>query len=339
MPTGSIQYKLDLQDNYDALSPEMVIQAIESLGYLSDARIIALNSYENRVYQVGIEEQTPVIAKFYRPNRWTDEQILEEHQFSTMLKELELPVIAPINSPHDQATLHRFGGYRFAIFARMGGQAPEPGDLDQLFRLGRLLGRIHAAGKEVNFQYRPTLSIDSYCIKPSEFLLQQDFIPGYLTAAFESLIDRLSSRLQENFAAINQLSFLRTHGDCHIGNIMWNRDSGPWFVDFDDCIMAPAVQDLWMLLAGDRASQTAQFSEILEGYEEFCSFNRAEIALIESLRSMRMVHYAGWLAKRWDDPAFPKSFPWFNTGSYWETLLNELEEQLLVMEEPPITLY
>lgn len=325
-----------LHNDYDNLTPELVISAVESLGYLSDARIFALNSYENRVYQVGIEEENPVIAKFYRPNRWSDAQILEEHQFSQMLNQLDLPVIDPI--ARDNKTLHEFAGYRFSISPRMGGQAPEPGDFDQLYRLGRLIGRIHAAGREVDFKHRTTLSIETYCTAASQFLLTQDFIPSHLIQSFESLIETLTTHLKEQFASVNNLKNIRTHGDCHIGNILWNRDSGPWFVDFDDCIMAPAIQDLWMLLEGDRASQTAQLSELLEGYEEFCTFNRAEIALIESLRSMRIIHYAGWLAKRWDDPAFPKNFPWFNTPTYWDTFLGEIREQLLIMEEPPIQL-
>ncbi|PIE40624.1 MAG: serine/threonine protein kinase [Gammaproteobacteria bacterium] len=324
-------------DNYDHLSPELVIQAVESLGYLSDARIFPLNSYENRVYQVGIEEQTPLIAKFYRPNRWSDEQILEEHQFSQMLNQLDLPVIDPICC--NGQTLHEFAGYRFSISPRMGGQAPEPGDFDQLYRLGRLIGRIHAAGKEKDFSHRTHLSIDTYCTTASQFLLNNQFIPNHLVATFEQLIEELTSQLEAQFAAVDNLQSIRTHGDCHISNILWNRDSGPWFVDFDDCIMAPAVQDLWMLLEGDRRSQTAQLAELLEGYEEFCDFNRAEIALIESLRSMRIVHYAGWLAKRWSDPAFPKNFPWFNTPHYWETLIGEIQEQLLLLNEEPIKLF
>lgn len=328
-----------LHDDYDHLTPDLVIQAIESLGYLSDARILALNSYENRVYQVGIDEQKPVIAKFYRPNRWSDEQILEEHQFSQALQQLDLPVIPPIQSPHDQTTLHQYEGYRFAIYQRMGGQAPEPGDFDQLYRLGQLIGRIHAAGKQSDFQYRPTLSIDTYCRKPSAFLLKNDFIPHHLQERFQTIIETLVAKLEELFASTHQLTTLRTHGDCHVGNILWNRDTGPWFVDFDDCLTAPAIQDLWMLLAGDRMSQTAQLSEVLEGYEAFCSFNLAEIALIEGLRSLRMIHYAGWLAKRWQDPAFPKSFPWFNTPNYWENFLMEMEEQLLILDEPPIRLF
>ncbi|MDX1694427.1 MAG: serine/threonine protein kinase [Ketobacteraceae bacterium] len=328
-----------LHDDYDHLTPDLVIQAIESLGYLSDARILALNSYENRVYQVGIDEQIPVIAKFYRPNRWSDAQIQEEHDFARTLEQLDLPVIPPILSPHDQQTLHRFGGYRFAVYQRMGGQAPEPGDFDQLFRLGRLIGRIHAAGRERAFEHRPVLSVETYCVAPGRFLLEQDFIPPHLTGRFETLVKAVGQKVSAIQADVDQLKIIRTHGDCHVGNILWNRDSGPWFVDFDDCLMAPAILDLWMLLAGDRPSQTRQLSEILEGYEEFCPFNRAEIPLIEGLRSLRMIHYAGWLAKRWDDPAFPKNFPWFNSANYWDNFMMEMEEQLMIMEEPPITLY
>ena len=328
-----------LHDNYDHLTPDLVIQAIESLGYLSDARILALNSYENRVYQVGIDEQVPVIAKFYRPNRWSDEQILEEHAFAHMLEQLELPVIPPIKSPHDQNTLHRFGGYRFALYPRIGGQAPEPGDFDQLYRLGRLIGRIHAAGREQAFLHRPTLTVALYCDAPGEFLLNSGFIPHHLQERFAAIVSSVSHKVNGLLQQVDRLHLIRTHGDCHVGNILWNRDSGPWFVDFDDCIMAPAIQDLWMLLAGDRQSQTGQMSEILEGYEEFCPFNRGELSLIEGLRTLRMIHYAGWLAKRWDDPAFPMHFPWFNTQNYWANFMTEMEEQLLIMEEPPITLY
>lgn len=323
--------------DYFALTPDVVISATESLGYLSDARIFPLNSYENRVYQVGIEEAQPLIAKFYRPARWTDAQILEEHHYSQHLLDLELPVVAPLQ--RDGKTLHHYEGYRFALYPRVGGQAPEPDDFDQLYRLGRLIGRMHAVGREHPFTERLCLSVDNYCTQPSQLLLEQRFIPAHLESRFTDLQHAIGEHALQQLDKIPQQEFLRTHGDCHIGNILWNRDTGPWFVDFDDCITAPAVQDLWMLLAGTRNNQQQQLSEVIEGYEEFCDFNRAELSLIESLRGLRMIHYAGWLAKRWDDPAFPKHFPWFNTENYWEMFMNELEQQRLVMNEPPLTLY
>ena len=327
-----------LLPNYDQLTPDLVISAVESLGYLSDARVFPLNSYENRVYQVGIDEETPVIAKFYRPLRWSDDQILEEHRFSEMLYRLELPVIAPIAALNDE-TLHRFGGYRFSLFKRQGGQAPEPGDFDQLHWLGRLIGRIHQAGKAEAFTYRPKIDIQSYCTQPAQDLIEHEFIPTYQRDQFQSIIRELTTHCTELFESTDKLTFIRSHSDCHVGNILWNRDTGPWFVDFDDCRMAPAMQDLWMLLAGDRPSQVAQLSEILDGYEEFCEFNYSEIQLIEALRSLRMIHYAGWLAMRWNDPAFPRAFPWFNTANYWPQLLAELQEQVLVMREEPLRLF
>jgi len=327
------------ETNYDKLMPDVVIQAIESLGYLSDARIFPLNSYENRVYQVGIDEDTPIIAKFYRPQRWSDESIREEHQFTQMLADLELPVIAPIQSPQDGETLHAFQGYRFSIFKRMGGCAPESDDFDQLYRLGRLIGRIHNAGSAAAFQYRPDISIQSYCLEPAQLLLENDFISSQHRDVFEKLIQSFDQKIQSHFKAAGDIEWIRTHGDCHISNILWNRDSGPWFVDFDDCRTAPAIQDLWMMLSGSAQNQRGQISELIAGYEEFHSFNPAELQLVESLRTLRMVHYAGWLAKRWSDPAFPLHFPWFNTEGYWMQFMTELQNQNMSLDLPGLTLF
>ena len=328
----------ELKSNYDDLTPDTVIDAIESQGYLSDARIIPLNSYENRVYQVGIDEQEPIIAKFYRPERWTDAQIQEEHDFTWELADAEIPVVPPIKNSNGE-TLFYYSGYRFSLFTRRGGQSPEPGDLDQLFRLGRLLGRIHIIGKERVFQQRPTLNIKTYGEEPTQLILDKHFIPAHLADRFEKVSETLLGKIDQALKNTNALTNVRCHGDCHIGNILWHRDLGPAFVDMDDCISAPAIQDLWMLLEGERHQKSLQISEVLEGYGEFMEFNKAELQLIEPLRALRMIHYAGWLAKRWDDPAFPMHFPWFNTDNYWTQHLAALDEQLLLLDEPPLSWY
>ena len=327
---------IELHPNYDHLSPDVVISAVESLGLLSDARIFPLNSYENRVYQVGIDEAEPVIVKFYRPQRWSDDAILEEHRYSQDLADLEIPAVAPMQ--FNGTTLHRFQGYRFAAFRRQGGQAPEQDDFDQLLWLGRLLGRIHNVGGTTQFQARPTLSIQRLITEPAQFLLENPFLPKYLKPRYEELINDFTSRFQSAFDVADP-QWIRCHGDCHIGNILWHRETGPWFVDFDDCQNAPAVQDLWMLLAGSRHEQIAQFSELLDGYEEFNDFNRRELQLIEPLRTMRMIYYAGWLARRWDDPAFTSNFTWFNTENYWQHHVGSLEEQRMLLDGEPFSLY
>lgn len=327
----------ELHPDYSHLTPDMVIAAVESLGFWSDARIFPLNSYENRVYQVGIEESEPMIAKFYRPSRWSDAAILEEHAFSQQLADLELPAVTPWRTPEGQ-TLHQYSGYRFALYRRQGGQAPEQDDFDQLLWLGRLLGRFHQAAQTTLFQSRPTLSVHRMIREPADFILQSEFLPPYLKDRYQQITTALEQRCQQAFDTVTP-DILRCHGDCHIGNILWHRDTGPWFVDFDDCVNAPAVQDLWMLLAGSRIEQRTQFSELLDGYEEFFDFNRRELQLIEPLRSMRMVYYAGWLARRWDDPAFPANFTWFNDAHYWQSHVNSLHEQLMLLDEEPFQLY
>lgn len=320
--------------DYAELSPDLVIQAVESTGRLSDARVLALNSYENRVYQVGIEDEAPLIAKFYRPGRWSDAQIREEHTFSRELAAAELPIVAPLADESGE-TLFRFGDFRFALFPRRGGQAPEPGDLDQLHRIGMLLGRLHAVGRRQPFTARAALTVERFLDVPARAVAQPGFLPAHLQARHEKVVAQLREAILatglENFPAI------RTQGDCHPGNIIWTRDDGPWLVDFDDCQAAPAVQDLWMLLAGSRHEQELQLAELLDGYEMFGEFATRELVLVEALRTLRMVHYAGWLASRWDDPAFPRHFPWFNSAQYWETHVAELEEQRVMLAEPPLS--
>lgn len=320
-------------EGYSQLSPDMVINAVESTGRLSDARVLALNSYENRVYQVGMDEGLPLIAKFYRPQRWTDAQIREEHIFSRELAAAELPVVAPIANENGE-TLFEFEGYRFALFLRKGGQGPEAGDLEQLHRIGMLLGRLHAIGAQQKFTHRPTLDIYRFLDLPSHVVLTQEFLPVVLRSRYQQVIAVLREKITG--LALEKFSHIRCQGDCHPGNIIWTRDDGPWLVDFDDCQSAPAVQDLWMLLTGTRHEQEMQLAELLDGYGMFCDFDARELLLIDALRALRMVHYAGWLAVRWTDPAFPRYFPWFNTDSYWHQHVAELEEQSRLMDEPPL---
>lgn len=315
--------------DFQQLQPNSIIEAVESLGLESDARIFPLNSYENRVYQIGIEQQHPLIGKFYRPHRWTDEQILEEHLFTQELASLEIPVIAPLS--FDGKSLIHFDHFRFALFPRRGGSTPELDRPEHLKWMGRFLGRIHLAGATRKFQHRPGIDVNSFAIEPSDFLLAQGFIPDYLESAYRSLIEDILKLLQQRFDAVDYQA-IRLHGDCHPGNILWT-EQGPHFVDFDDCRMGPAIQDLWMLLSGPLYEQKQQLDHILDGYYEFRDFNPAESRLIEVLRTLRIIHYAGWLAKRWDDPSFPMNFPWFNTSNYWEQHILTLREQFSLLQE------
>jgi len=320
---------------FETLTPDMVIDAVESTGIISDARILALNSYENRVYQVGVEEGEPLIAKFYRPGRWSREQILEEHDFTREMVALEIPVVPP--TLVGASTLSEYGGFQFALFPRRGGRSPEL-SLDNLLIMGRFIGRLHLAGAAKPFRFRQTLSVDGYARDSASFLLENDFLPKDLREAYSTLARDLITRIEQIFANCATPVQLRIHGDCHMGNVLW-RDDTPHFVDFDDTMTGPAIQDLWMLLSGDRGTQLAQLSELVDGYNEFHDFNPAELPLIEALRTMRLMYYSAWLARRWDDPAFPMSFPWFNTDSYWAGHILELREQLYALDEPPLTLF
>ena len=320
---------------YDSLTPDMVIDAVESVGYLSDARLLALNSYENRVYQVGIEDETPLIAKFYRPERWTRAQIMEEHQFSLELVDADISVVAPMMDSKG-ATLHEFGGFMFALFKRRGGYPPELDNLDNLFILGRTLGRIHGVGRAGKFKERITISVERMLIEPSQYLLE-NFIPASLREAYSSLTRDLQERVSSLYGEVQPSDLIRVHGDCHVGNILW-RDDCAHFVDLDDCAMAPAVQDIWMFLSGERHRRQLQLAEVVEGYSEFCDFDPRQLRWVEALRTMRIVHYAAWLGRRWEDPAFPRSFTWFNTERYWGEHILELREQLAALQEEPLQL-
>ena len=321
---------------YQDLTPDRILNAVESLGLRCDGRLLALNSYENRVYQVGIEESAPVIAKFYRPLRWTDEAILEEHRFTLELAERELPVVAPLIDETGRA-LHEFEGFRFSISPRQPGRAPELDDPDTLEWMGRFIGRIHAVGAIEPFAHRPTITIDTFGVEPYAYIIANGFIPPDLEAAYISTVEDALQRVRAAFARAEPISLIRLHGDCHPGNVLWS-DTGPHFVDFDDCRMGPAMQDVWMLLSGDRAAMTRQLSDFMEGYKEFHDFNPRELLLVEALRTLRLIHYSGWLAQRWSDPAFPASFPWFNTQRYWQDQILALREQAALMDEPPLFL-
>jgi Ser/Thr protein kinase RdoA (MazF antagonist) len=309
-----------------------VLQAVESVGLRSDGRLLALNSYENRVYQVGREDGDPVVAKFYRPGRWSDAQIREEHSFSLELEAAEIPLVAPLVI--DGETLHHHDGFRFTLFRRQGGHAPELEDRETRVWLGRFLGRIHAVGRSRPFGERPALTARSFGHESVATLRDSRWIPPHLETAFESLAADLLEHVGHAYARAGDVEAIRLHGDLHPGNLLW-RD-GPFFVDLDDCRSGPAVQDLWMLLSGDRYEMEAQLADVLEGYLQFADFDRRELQLVEALRTLRMLHHAAWLARRWEDPAFPVAFPWFGEPRYWEDLVLGRREQLAALQERPL---
>ena len=316
---------------YSRLTPDAVLDALESAGVRGDGRLLGLNSYENRVYQVYAEDGPPVIAKFYRPVRWSDAEILEEHAFALELAEREIPVVAPIMLAGK--TLNEFGGFRFAVYPRRGGRMPELDNPATLEWLGRFIGRIHAVGAVAPFARRPALDLASFGLEPRDWLLAHGFIPPDLLQSWRSVVDLALDGVRRCYERAGEVRAIRLHGDCHSGNVLWT-DSGPHFVDLDDARMGPAMQDLWMLVSGDRTAITQGLSDLLGGYEDFCEFDRREVALIEALRTLRLIHYSAWLARRWDDPAFPAAFPWFNTQRYWQDRILELREQVALMDEP-----
>lgn len=320
---------------FDALTPDFIMDAVESLGFACDCRILALNSYENRVYQVGIEDTDPLIAKFYRPRRWSREQILEEHQFCFELEEQELPVVAPWRDPKGESLFH-FRGFLLALFPRRGGHAPEFDNLDNLFILGRLLGRIHRVGAIHAFVERPAIDLQTFG-HDSISLLTESFVPPEYRESWLALSEQLMQALATVFETTREVSRIRVHGDCHSGNMLW-RDGAPNFVDFDDARKAPAVQDIWMLLSGDRMRQQVQLAKILEGYHQFHDFDLRELRLIEALRTLRMLYHSAWIGRRWNDPAFPRAFPWFNSAQFWNNQIIELREQLGALHDEPLQL-
>ncbi|ABN91228.1 serine/threonine protein kinase [Burkholderia pseudomallei] len=322
---------------FAGLTPERVLDALDSVlipaGSRTDGRLLALNSYENRVYQAGIEDGAPIVAKFYRPQRWSNDAILEEHTFVAELAAREIPAVPPL--AFDGRTLHEFDGFRFAIFERRGGRAPELDRRDTLEWLGRFIGRIHAVGATKPYAARPTLDLRTFGYEPRDFLMSHDFVPDDVRPAYEAAVALALEGVERAYERAGDVRILRAHGDCHPSNVLWT-DAGPHFVDFDDSRMAPAVQDLWLLLPGDRPGASRALTDLLAGYEDFCEFDPRELHLIEALRTLRLIHYAAWLARRWDDPAFPAAFPWFNTHRYWEARVLELREQIGAMQEGPL---
>jgi Ser/Thr protein kinase RdoA (MazF antagonist) len=318
---------------YSTLTPDCALDALEGTGLRADGRLLALNSYENRVYQMGVEDASPVVVKFYRPERWSDAAILEEHAFTAELAAREIPVVAPLRL--NGATLHRHAGFRFAVYPKQGGRMPEFDRADTLKWMGRFLGRIHAIGAQEVYSHRPTLDIERFGFASRDFLRAGKWLPTDLLAAWDSVVDHALSSVAHCYERAGKVHAIRLHGDCHAGNVLWT-EGGPHFVDFDDSHMGPAVQDLWMLLSGEREEQQVQLTEILTGYEDFAEFDSRELHLVEALRTLRLIHYAAWLARRWDDPAFPAAFPWFNTQQYWQARILELREQIALMDEAPL---
>jgi Ser/Thr protein kinase RdoA (MazF antagonist) len=326
--------ELDENACYRELGADAILDAVESAGFPCDGHLLALNSYENRVYQVGVEDRSPLVAKFYRPQRWSDAAILEEHVFTRDLAEMEIPVVPPLVDERGE-TLYRHGPYRFALYPRRGGRAPELDDPAHLEQLGRFVARIHGLGAVKPFQARPELEIGHFGVDSYRYLLEQGFIPSEFGTSYRSLAEQLLEQIRACFERAGPVGRIRLHGDFHPGNVLWT-GLGPHIVDFDDSRMGPAVQDLWMLLSGERDYRTARLADLLEGYTQFRSFDPRELHLIEALRTLRMMHYAAWIARRWDDPAFPMAFPWFNTRHYWQDHIGSLREQQLLMDEPPL---
>ncbi|MGE5468664.1 MAG: serine/threonine protein kinase [Ignavibacteria bacterium] len=318
---------------YAGLTPDRVLDAVESVGLRCDGRQLALNSFENRVFQVGLEDGGQAVVKFYRPQRWSDDAILEEHEFTQELAAREIPVVPP--RAIAGRTLHLHEGFRFAVFPKQGGRAPEFDRPDVLEWMGRFLGRIHAAGAVKPFAARPALDIESFGEEPRDFLLESGFIPAELEAAWSSVVDQALDGVRYAYERAGDVATLRLHGDCHQGNVLWT-DDGPHFVDFDDSRSGPAVQDLWMLLSGDEHTMGEQLRQLLSGYEQFREFDDRELNLIEALRTLRLIHYSAWIARRWHDPAFPAAFPWFDTPRYWQDRILELREQIALMNEAPL---
>lgn len=318
---------------YERLTPTCALDALETIGYRCDGRLLALNSYENRVYLVGLEDGTQCVAKFYRPERWTDAQILEEHRFVASLAEIEIPAV-PARADDAGATLHHHDGFRFATFDRRGGRAPELESSDTRQWLGRFIGRIHALGAATDYVVRPALDIESFGFEPRDWLASHRVVAAPVAAAWSVVLDEALAAIAACEASAGPSRRLRLHGDCHLGNVLWT--DGPHFVDFDDSRMGPALQDLWMLLSGTRGEMSRQLADLLEGYEQFAAFDVRELRRLEALRTLRMIHYSAWLARRWDDPAFPAAFPFFGSERYWQDHVDSLREQIVAMEEPPL---
>ena len=327
---------------FSRLTPDLILNAVDSVGLATSGQLLALNSYENRVFQVGLDDPggsraAPVVVKFYRPERWADAAILEEHAFMSELVEAEVPAVAPLVIR--EQTLHRYEGFRFAVFERRGGRAPELSDRTVLERIGRFLGRLHAVGARAAYRHRPALDVEAFGVEPSTYLLDAGWIGPDLAEVYRGVARDAIEEARRAFERAGRIRRLRLHGDCHEGNLLWTDTGahpGPHFVDFDDSRTGPAAQDLWMLLSGGRQDMQQQLSDLLAGYEDFAEFNPHELELIEALRTLRLIHYSAWIARRWEDPAFPAAFPWFDSPRYWEARILELREQIAAMQEPAL---
>ncbi len=320
--------------DFQSLTPDLILDAIESLGVYPETGLLALNSYENRVYQFRSDEGARYVVKFYRPERWSDAQIQEEHDYALALAEQDIPMAVP--AIIDGKTLHHFQGFRFALFPSIGGRAFEVDNLDQLEFVGRFIGRIHQYGAQAAFAAREPLNPQVLGDEPLAWLKQSGLVPTHLQEAFFSVVEQMLGKVKTIWSQ-HDFKPLRLHGDLHPSNILWTPD-GPGFVDLDDARMGPAIQDLWMMLTGDRAQRQLQLEVLLEAYEEFCEFDTRQLALIEPLRALRMVHYNAWIGRRWQDPAFPMHFPWFGDEQYWQQQLLAFREQLAALDEPPLSL-
>ncbi len=312
------------------LTPDSVLDALESVGYEPQAALLALNSYENRVYQFRDYDENRFVVKFYRPQRWTDEQILEEHLFCEQLSDNEIPVVSPIRT--NNKTLFKHAGYRFAIFECKGGRTPELDDKETLIWLGRFIGRIHLSGESNHYQHRPTLSWEAFARDSVNYLLESSFVPSHILESYQATSQQIVTYCKTAFENFGPVNNIRLHGDCHPSNVMWT-DKGPHFVDFDDSRTGPAIQDFWMLVTDN--TTRIQWDHLIEGYEDFREFDDRELKLVEPLRAMRMLHYSAWLARRWEDPSFQHNFPWFNTNRYWEEQVLSLKEQQYQLQNLP----
>ena len=321
---------------YSRLTPDAVLDAVAAAGFVPDGRLLALNSYENRVYQVWLDDaeraNAAVVAKFYRPGRWSDAQIDEEHAFAHELASREIPVVAPLKSLKTGTD----PVFRVAVYPRRGGRTPELEDARTLEWIGRFIGRIHAVGATKPFMIREKLDARSFGQDAREFLLGTAFIPAELLEPWKAITAQALAAVERCYERAGDVRSIRLHGDCHPGNILWT-DEGPHFVDLDDARMGPAMQDLWMLLSGERDAMARQLGHVLAGYEDFADLDRRELHLLEALRTLRLIHYSAWIARRWDDPAFPAAFPWFGTQRYWQDRILELREQIPLMDEEPLS--
>ncbi|UAA38368.1 serine/threonine protein kinase [Paraneptunicella aestuarii] len=316
------------------LTPDLILDAIEAIGIRVDSGLLALNSYENRVYQFLDEDRRRYVVKFYRPQRWTAQQIQEEHDYALELEQHEIPIAAPLKLNGE--TLHQHQGYYFTIFPSVGGRQFEVDNLDQLEWMGRFIGRIHAVGARQPFKFRDSFTTTTHLLEPLQQLQSSKLVPAHLHTSFFTILVQVVDLAKSLYLKHNSFPALRLHGDCHPGNILW-RD-GPTFVDLDDCRNGPAMQDIWMMLSGDKQQQILQLDTLLNAYEEFHEFDTAQLSLIEPLRAMRMVHYMAWVENRWQDPAFPRAFPWFADDKYWEQQILSLKEQFSALHEEPLRL-